>query len=656
MKIPPLVIGFSLLIWGLETQRLFVAVLLALCAESCNFIAVRYDFQDEDYIKISDLTSLVFLAGVTLIMLNYKVVSFLRITTEWLPLFLMPLLMAQVYSSQDYVVIGTRLGRKRKTHKHKPFDIRGYYIFTTFLAGACANSGSVLLFAALLFLFFTLAFVNRGKGYSFLSFILVFTVVMGCAYLLQRGVDIGYHYAKHKARSLMSQYYQEKYNDPYMSSVNFGDTGRLKTSGKIILRLQAKNPPERLRVADFSVYSNGKWAGNAAGFTYTTMGENQKWQLLAPPENGGLEVFVQYDLPKEKGVVPVPPGSFSLQSETVYALEQNRSGSLRVADGAPIISYTVAYAPNMFHLDDKPQNRHLYIPEEERYLTEKIRGELKGADDEESLARIRTYLASGFTYSLEMLGKGSFPTPLGNFLFYEKKGFCEYYATATALLLRSVGIASRYVVGYVVVEQGFSENSYVVRKRHGHAWCEAYINGKWITVDTTPVQWLLADADEASFFEPVGDFINYLQHRYRLYQIGEGRDYTLFFSVVVVILTLFLALRIYRRTQLQKKREGQMSERRQFQRTITPFTPVVDSVVQYDKGSRRSQCVSEFAARAAAVIDVEEFDRDEFSRLYRLHLKKRFDSAGLKKSEEDMLTAGARKYLARVTELPGKLH
>ncbi len=649
MKIPPLLIGFSLLVWGVETQRVFLGILLALCAESWNLISVRYDFTDEDFIKISDLTSLVFLAGVTLIILNYEVVSFLRITTGWLPLFLMPLLIAQLYSAEDWVVIGTRLGWKKKTHKHKSFDIRGYYIFTTFLAAACANSGSIRLFTALIFLFFMLAFVNRGKGYSVIFFFLVFVVLTGCAYLLEKGVDAGYHYAKHKTRQLLSQYYGQKFNDPYMSYVNFGDTGRLKTSGEIVLRLLAEHPPDRLRVADFSVYSNGTWAGNHTGFTYIASDDDKKWQLLTPPPNGGLEVFVQYDLSKEKGIVPIPPGSFSLQSNTIYALEQKRSGSLRVPDGAPIISYTVTYAPNMFHLDDKPRSRHLYIPEEERYLTEKLYVELKGEDDAESLSRIRAYLADGFTYSLEMLGRGAFSTPLGNFLFHEKKGFCEYYATATALLLRSVGIPSRYVVGYAVVEEGFFRNSYVVRERHGHAWCEAYIGGKWITVDTTPVQWVLTDADTASFFEPVGDLINYLQHKYRLYQIGEGGDNTFFLSVVVVILALFLALRIYRRMQLQKKEEREILEIKQFQRIITPFTPVVDFIEQQADYSHRCYGVAEFADRAAEMMVMEEFDHNEFCTLYRLHLKKRFDCSGLNEEEDDFLTAGATKYLERFT-------
>ncbi len=641
MKIPPLLIGFSLFIWGVETQRIFVGVLLALCAESWNVISARYNFQDEDFIKISDLTSLVFLAGVTLIILNYEIVSFLRITTEWLPLFLMPLLMAQVYSLQDYIVIGTRLGRKKKMHKHTPFDIRGYYIFITMVAAACANSGSILVFTALILIFFTLTFVNRGKGYSVLSFSFLFVILIGCAYSLQKGVDTGYHYVQHKTRQLLSQYYRQKFNDPYMSYVNFGDTGRLKTSGEIVLRLQAEHPPERLRVADFSVYSNRQWTGNSSGYEYILPDDDQKWQLLASPPNGGLEIFVQYDLPKERGVVPIPRGSFSLQSNTIYALEQKRSGSLRVADGAPIISYTVTYAPNTFYLDDKPRSRHLYIPEEERYLTEKLHVELKGTDDAESLSRVRAYLTNGFTYSLEMLGRGTFPTPLGNFLFHEKKGFCEYYATATALLLRAVGIPSRYVVGYAVVEQGVGKNRHIVRKRHGHAWCEAYIEGKWITVDTTPVQWELIDAN--------GDFFNFLRHQYRLYQIGEGRDYTLFLSVVVVILTLFLVFRIYRRIQLQKKKEREIVETTQFQRIITPFTPVVDIIGQHGDDSRRYCGVAAFADRAAEIMAMEEFDHDEFCTLYRLHLQKRFDFFGLNEEEDDFLTEGATKYLERLT-------
>jgi transglutaminase-like putative cysteine protease len=43
-------------------------------------------------------------------------------------------------------------------------------------------------------------------------------------------------------------------------------------------------------------------------------------------------------------------------------------------------------------------------------------------------------------------------TPLARFLLRTRSGHCEYFATATVLLLRQLGIPARYAVGYAVHE------------------------------------------------------------------------------------------------------------------------------------------------------------------------------------------------------------
>jgi len=69
-------------------------------------------------------------------------------------------------------------------------------------------------------------------------------------------------------------------------------------------------------------------------------------------------------------------------------------------------------------------------------------------------------------------------TPLENFLHKTSAGHCEYFATATLLLLRTVGIPARYTVGYVV-----SDLEQIYLERHAHA----YVEGQWQEVDTTPL-------------------------------------------------------------------------------------------------------------------------------------------------------------------------
>jgi hypothetical protein len=96
------------------------------------------------------------------------------------------------------------------------------------------------------------------------------------------------------------------------------------------------------------------------------------------------------------------------------------------------------------------------------------------------------YVKHAAKYSLEV---GEFHTrqPMTEFLFEKKRGYCQYFATAAALLLRLEGIPARYVTGYVVQEFNSPGGYYVVRDADAHAWVEVLIPGKgWTEADPTP--------------------------------------------------------------------------------------------------------------------------------------------------------------------------
>ncbi len=72
------------------------------------------------------------------------------------------------------------------------------------------------------------------------------------------------------------------------------------------------------------------------------------------------------------------------------------------------------------------------------------------------------------------------------FLFQARDGYCTYYSTAMAVLLRTIGIPSRWVEGYrVPIPPG--GGTFVVTDAQAHAWVEAYIPPYgWVTFDPTP--------------------------------------------------------------------------------------------------------------------------------------------------------------------------
>jgi transglutaminase-like putative cysteine protease len=73
------------------------------------------------------------------------------------------------------------------------------------------------------------------------------------------------------------------------------------------------------------------------------------------------------------------------------------------------------------------------------------------------------------------------------FLFEDRRGICEMYASAHVVLLRALGIPARLVAGYGAGEYNALSGYYTVRLNNAHAWAEVYFPGYgWVPFDPTP--------------------------------------------------------------------------------------------------------------------------------------------------------------------------
>ena len=99
---------------------------------------------------------------------------------------------------------------------------------------------------------------------------------------------------------------------------------------------------------------------------------------------------------------------------------------------------------------------------------------------------IELYLSKNYGYTT-FLGSTPPEDPIAYFLFERKEGHCEYFASAMAVMLRTVGIPSRVVNGFRGAQFNDLTDTYIVRGRQAHSWVEAYIPGyQWVTFDPTP--------------------------------------------------------------------------------------------------------------------------------------------------------------------------
>lgn len=116
------------------------------------------------------------------------------------------------------------------------------------------------------------------------------------------------------------------------------------------------------------------------------------------------------------------------------------------------------------------------LPDRVRVLAHEL---TKNANsDYEKAIAIEQYLKNNYKYTLT---PGDVPKGydfVDYFLFESKEGYCTYYATAMTILLRCVGVPTRYVEGFVVKDENYQGGGrFDVPGSNAHAWPEVYLEG-----------------------------------------------------------------------------------------------------------------------------------------------------------------------------------
>lgn len=176
------------------------------------------------------------------------------------------------------------------------------------------------------------------------------------------------------------------------------------------------------------------------------------------------------------------------------SVRRDRHGALRLdrpVEG-PIAWMVVADGPwgagSAVEADPPGAGAYLQLPEGLdpavlRLAREVTRGEV---DPKRAADRIADHLRETAAYTRSP-GDAGAAAPLTEFLLDRKAGHCEYFASAEAVLLRTLGHPARVVNGFVSSEPDASGAGRVVRRYHAHAWAEVWVPRRgWVVVDATP--------------------------------------------------------------------------------------------------------------------------------------------------------------------------
>jgi transglutaminase-like putative cysteine protease len=99
---------------------------------------------------------------------------------------------------------------------------------------------------------------------------------------------------------------------------------------------------------------------------------------------------------------------------------------------------------------------------------------------------IRNYLRRNITYNDQIEAPPEGVEPIHYILFQGQEAYCNYYASAMTMMLRSQGVPARFVAGYTQGEWDEETGSYRVRAKNAHAWVEVYFpDFGWIPFEPT---------------------------------------------------------------------------------------------------------------------------------------------------------------------------
>lgn len=145
-------------------------------------------------------------------------------------------------------------------------------------------------------------------------------------------------------------------------------------------------------------------------------------------------------------------------------------------------------APTFQRLAATDRPRHLAVPPD---LPPRIRALAEtwtvGATTSiEKAKQIENHLRTEYRYDLAS-PSGRSRQPLDDFLFSSRRGHCEFYSTAMAIMLRTVGVPTRNVTGFIGGTYNRFGRFYAVRQGDAHSWVEVYLEDiGWVTFDPTP--------------------------------------------------------------------------------------------------------------------------------------------------------------------------
>jgi transglutaminase-like putative cysteine protease len=632
---------------------------MAAALEASHLTRARWEMADTDLNRICDLCLVLFLAaGMFLYSTEDRLVVIFKFA-QWMPFCFFPVALAQSYGDRPSIPLSAFSWLLRRIPQsplsRTSFNI-SYGYFAICLLGASASTQANEYFYAGVSVLILLALGSvRPNRVSWPAWIILSALVLMCGRFSHQGLKQLQDRMERALGGWIAEFFRST-TDPRECRTSIGQVGAIPLSGKIVLRVRVPVgdiPPTLLREGAYDSYRKETWTAGTSEFAPVGINTNGLARLLAPKKTfSKVEISGYY--PDGEGLLPIPHGAFQIE-DFPGRLQTNRLGVAKVKDGPGLLDVHADYwtGPSM---DGLPGPADLGVSEDERPVLRKVAADL-GLDKMTERQKIRAvcrFFQDNFRYTLILPGRSKRndqKTALGRFLTETRAGHCQYFATATVLLLRQAGVRARYITGFAVPESARHGDTYLVRERHRHAWALVYHSdaNTWEQVDNTPSSW--AEAADASppWWEPAKDFMSNLYYDFSKWRWGKS-SFSRYSQWALVPLILYLVWRILSTRRRQQTGSGALSG------PVEPAWPGMDSelylidrrLAEIQLARQPNEPLSQWQQRLEEAFPASQ----TLSGIFLMHRRLRFDPRGLASHDRETLRRQAGEWLA---ELPARL-
>lgn len=310
----------------------------------------------------------------------------------------------------------------------------------------------------------------------------------------------------------------------FSDTVDLGSMGEIKLDPSVVMRVRLPGAdtkpdlPFYWRGRTFDLYDGRSWTDTIGGETVVYSGRSGNFSLRRDGPIPGEMLVQEVALePLDTAIIFALNPAYFVRAD-FRMLHVGRAGELSV--GYPPgsrLHYTVYSAPGegSYRPDDLPVDKYLRLPEDSERTAALAREVTGGIPDAMAKAgAVMDFLAKGYAYSLDPPRDRSL-SPMDDFLFKSKTGYCEQFATAMVLMLRGAGVHARIVSGFMGGEWNGYGGYFLVREQDAHTWVEAYLPGTgWTVFDPTPPS---APGGASGATGGAGRAIDYLKFRWDRY-------------------------------------------------------------------------------------------------------------------------------------------